>query len=108
MQTTSSHPCGPPDFVKPVARDSMRTSGVQIKFATARRSRQYPHHTCKKTNSGRVKIPKRPRAGLLRHSELGLKKFVLCSVPKNIRSLTRVFLSEDPRTCALGQQRGVT
>src|SRR5260221_2027837 len=74
--------CGPPDFVKPVARDSMRTTGVQIKFATARRGRQYPHHTCRKTNSGPFKIPKRPRGGLLRHSEFGLKKFELCSRAK--------------------------
>ena len=48
----------------------MRTSGVQIKFTAARRSLQCPHHICRKTNSGRFKIPKRPRRGLLRHSEL--------------------------------------
>src|SRR5258705_13222178 len=39
-------------------------------------------NTCRKANSGRFKIPKRPRGGLLRHSELGLKKFELCSPAK--------------------------
>jgi len=60
----------------------MRTSGVQIKSRLRVAVVNTRINTCRKTNSGRFKIPKRPRGGLLRHSELGLKKFELCSPAK--------------------------
>jgi len=78
-------------------------------FATARRSRQHQHQSSGgKGASASQSRSARVEARLETHGSRldDIQNFVRAI--ENIRGRTRVFLSEDPRTCALGQRHGVT
>jgi hypothetical protein len=97
--------CRQQDFVTAVVRDSMRASGVQIKLrdcaskSSASTSILWGEQTAFASQSRIARV----EACLETHGSRleDIQTFVRAL--ENIRSRTRVFLSEDPRTCALGQ-----